>query len=120
MELSYLYRGRLLVVMPNGYGIYRGGRPLERERRAVLKLAAPGSADSSDLVGRGMTAVQRLAALEGHKLALPSGADEGKKGSSAPIAVIAIGSTLGTLLVAMSALVLVRWRSIRRARATSA
>jgi hypothetical protein len=40
-ELSLLYRGRLLVVMPNGYGLYQASRASNAEQSALARLAAP-------------------------------------------------------------------------------
>src|SRR5439155_11165503 len=34
-ELYFVYRGRLLVVMPNGYGISRAGKPVPGERKLL-------------------------------------------------------------------------------------
>ena len=68
-ELFYLYRGRLLIVMPNGYGIYRRGKPVGRERKLLDMLPPPAA---GDLVGAGTDAVQRLAAQSGLRLALPA------------------------------------------------
>jgi hypothetical protein len=61
-ELTLYYPRRLLIVMPNGYGIYRRDRGLAAEEQSALDgLPAPGS----DLVGGAERAVQRLAALHG-------------------------------------------------------
>jgi hypothetical protein len=59
-ELTRWYPRRLLVVMPNGYGIYHD-RPadLRVEKAALTALPAPGA----DLVGAAESAVQRLALL---------------------------------------------------------
>ena len=61
-ELTLYYPRRLLIVMPNGYGISRHDPGLAAEEQSALNdLPAPGS----DLVGAAERAVQRLAALHG-------------------------------------------------------
>jgi hypothetical protein len=66
-ELSLVYRGTLLVVMPNGFGLYEGGRPTGAGRSALAAVPAPGSAR---LVDPTLSAIQRLAAASGHPLML--------------------------------------------------
>jgi hypothetical protein len=64
-ELSLVYRGTLLVVMPNGFGLYEGGHQIGRAQSALAALPAPGSAD---IVDSTLTAIQRLAAASGRTL----------------------------------------------------
>ena len=60
IELGLWYVGPLLVVMPNGVGIYDGGRPTAAEQQALRSVSvAAGTPD--DLVRSATTAVQRLA-----------------------------------------------------------
>jgi hypothetical protein len=66
-ELSVVYRGTLLVAMPNGFGLYEGGRPAGAAQSALKSVPAPGSAR---LVDGALTAIQRLAAASGHSLQL--------------------------------------------------
>jgi hypothetical protein len=65
-ELSLVYKGPLLVVMPNGFGVAVGGRPVA----GLSGLQDPGPGGSA-LAASALTAVQRLAAAAGHPLALP-------------------------------------------------
>jgi hypothetical protein len=67
-ELKFIYRGRLLVVMPNGFGYSIGGR--RATSSPIAGLAPPGH-DGNRLASGAITAVQRLAAAEGVRLALP-------------------------------------------------
>jgi hypothetical protein len=69
-ELFFVYKGRLLVVMPNGYGVSRGGKVLVPAQRAVDRLAAPGN-DGHALATGATTAVRKLAAAEGIDVPLP-------------------------------------------------
>jgi len=68
-ELSLVYHGRLLIVMPNGFGLYRGGSPVALERRSLDTVTiAPGGAG---LARAAIIAVRQLAAAAGHPLTLP-------------------------------------------------
>ena len=67
-EIFFAYRGPLLVVMANGYGYAKGGKPVAR--RALGGLAAPGP-QATALLSAATTAVQRLAAANGIHIALP-------------------------------------------------
>src|SRR2546421_6354608 len=65
-ELSLVYRGSLLVVMPNGFGVYHQGPPAA----GAVRLPAPGS--PARLAAAALSAVQSLAAAAGHRLAAPT------------------------------------------------
>jgi hypothetical protein len=67
-ELAFSYRGRLLVVMPNGFGYAEGGKPNARLARALAGLQPPGR-DPTKLAEAATTAVRRLASAAGHRLA---------------------------------------------------
>jgi hypothetical protein len=85
-ELTLYYPRRLLIVMPNGYGVYRRDRGLAAEEQSALNgLPAPGS----DLVGAAERAVQRLAALHGVEVA-PKGASAGPSQNRARLEIVAI------------------------------
>ena len=67
-ELSLTYRGVLLVVMPNGFGLYQQGGAVSHYRAAIAGIGRhPGGAG---LALAALTAVQRLAGAAGHPLAL--------------------------------------------------
>ena len=68
-ELLRWYRGPLLIVMPNGYGFYHGGKPTAREQAALAKLPLPSAAGDQALAA--VAAVRRLAQLQGIALAVP-------------------------------------------------
>ena len=46
-ELFYVYKGRLLIAMPNGYGIYQHGKRVTTERKLLDKLPPPGERGSA-------------------------------------------------------------------------
>jgi hypothetical protein len=63
-ELFFVYRGRLLVVMPNGLGFSRGGKTVAADQAVVDRIAPPrGSAVA--LATAATRAVVRLAAGAG-------------------------------------------------------
>ncbi len=91
-ELSLVYRGPLLVVMPDGYSVYRVAGPRSAEQSAIAGLGPPGVA----LANGAIAAVQRLAAADGHSLPLPSASLSSSLSSTDPVAwlVFAIGAAL--------------------------
>jgi hypothetical protein len=104
LELAFVYRDRLLVVMPSGYGYAVKGDPRPQSAAVLQKLPAPGR-DATKEVEGAILAVQRLAAASGHKLVAPRG-----DGSSAgrDRLVIAAAATAG--IAALAGLVLYRRR----------
>lgn len=104
LELSFVYRGRLLVVMPSGYGFALNGDPDPKASAVLTKLSPPGR-DATKEVDAAIVAVQKLAAADGRHLAVPkvSGGS-----SSRDRLTIAAAATAGIALIA--AIVLYRRR----------
>jgi hypothetical protein len=103
LELSIVYRDRLLVVMPNGYGYAVNGDPDPKASALLKKLPGPGP-DATKEVQAAMVAVQRLAAAEGRRLTVPKvGGSTGRDRLT-----IAAAATAGIALIA--AIVLYRRR----------
>jgi hypothetical protein len=108
-EISFVYRDRLLIVMPNGFGIYHLGHPTAEEKRVISRLSVrPGG---NGIAASAITAVKQLAAADGVKLvprrvAAPSGSDTHDR-------------YLILLIAAVVLLVLVIAMPLRRRRATS-
>ena len=100
-ELSLIYRGPLLVVMPGGLSLYHSGRVNPAERRALTSLPSPGR---TGLATVALTAIQRLAAASGHPLTIPNAAPLAKAGSGdiTPWVVFAAGVALIALAWAAS------------------
>ena len=69
-ELFFLYKGRLLIVMPNGYGASHGGKPLPSAQRVLDGMAAPQEGGAA-LTAAAARAVQRLAAQNGVRVEIP-------------------------------------------------
>jgi hypothetical protein len=89
LELSFVYKGSLLVVMPNGLGYYHHGEraaPAYATLRGVrVASGVDGGADAA------VTAIAKLAAAAGHRIEVPpKGADSnGHSGRNRLIIVIA-------------------------------
>jgi len=104
LELSFVYRGRLLVVMPSGYGFAVKGDPNPKASAVLTKLPPPGR-DATKEVEAAIVAVQKLAAAEGQHLAVPKVSGSS---SSRDRLTIAAAATAGIALIA--AIVLYRRR----------
>jgi hypothetical protein len=105
-ELAFVHKGPLLVVMPNGFGLTRLGRPLPGQA-GLAALGAPGAG----LAGAAITAVRRLAAASGHPLPLPKAAAARSAGSSDTIAWIVLAT--GALAIATAWGLSLRARPLR-------
>ncbi len=97
-ELFFVYKGRLLVVMPNGYGVSRGGKPLASAQRVADALPEPGEGGAA-LAEAATRAVQRLAAQEGVRVEIPA-ASSGDGSTSDRIVIAAIAGGLVLLILA--------------------
>jgi hypothetical protein len=65
-ELTFVYKNRLLVVMPNGFGFNRPGHPSTKEYATLSKIKiGPGA---TGLLTAAQSGVQQLAAASGVKI----------------------------------------------------
>ncbi|HEX7311935.1 MAG TPA: hypothetical protein VF232_12220 [Gaiellaceae bacterium] len=96
-ELFFLYKGRLLIVMPTGYGASRGGKPLPSAQRVLDTMPARGEGGAA-LTAAAAQAVQRLAAQNGVRVEIPPVAS-GNSETSDRIMIAAIAGGLVLLLV---------------------
>jgi hypothetical protein len=113
-ELSLVYHGPLLVVMPGGFGFYHAGRPTAAEHAAVAGVR-PGR--GAALGTATLTAVLRLAAASGHALPLPSATTTTSSGSSDPTPWIAF--VIGAAIIAAAWTASLRARPARLPRRTT-
>ena len=102
-ELSYVNKARVLVVFPNGYGLW-WHKPLPaKEVAAIHAMPPPASADGDTMAAAANTAVRRLLALHGIQAAPPpavhssAGSDRLKIAGGA-IVLVAIGLGASMLL----------------------
>jgi hypothetical protein len=105
-ELSLTYRGLLLVIMPNGFGLYEQGHSVSTEVAALRGVALHGSGTGLALTAA--DAVRRLAAAAGHPLALPRASATSPSGSANPTPWIVFA--LGLIAIAAA------WIASLRAR----
>ena len=99
LELSFQYRDRLLVVMPNGYGYAVGGKPDPKAIRVLRRLPPPG-AEATKQVEAATVAIRRLAAANGHHLEVSSGGGSQTRDRI----TIAAAATAGIAVIAAIAL----------------
>jgi hypothetical protein len=99
LELGFVYRGRLLVVMPNGYGYAVNGKPDPKSSR-VLKGVPPPGADATKEVEAATLAIRKLAAANGQRLEISSGGGSNTRDRI----TIAAAATAGIAVIAAIAL----------------
>jgi hypothetical protein len=100
-EDYYFFKDELLVVMPNGYGLYKHAGLPAADKAAIKALPAPGTAKGDPLVAAAVHAVRVLAARHGVTLAAPSNRKSSRTGDRIQIAAgvlalcaLAIGARL--------------------------
>jgi hypothetical protein len=64
-EVVYYYKGVVLVVMPNGYGVYKNLDSLPKDKQLLAQLPVPGSSDGNALAVAAGNAVRVLAHRRG-------------------------------------------------------
>jgi hypothetical protein len=101
-ELVFVYRDRLLIVMPNGFGLSRGGAA-DPELAGALKGLPPPGVDATQLVRGASTAVLKLSAAAGHPFPRPK--IESSDSQTRDRIVIACAAAIVLALVAIAALV---------------
>lgn len=105
-ELSLTYRGLLLVVMPNGFGLYDQGKSISRARPAIAGIAIHPT--GAGLEATTVAAIRALAAAAGHPLTLP--------GVGAPTAAPTTDPVPWIVFAAGLVLVALAWGASLRAR----
>jgi hypothetical protein len=90
-ELFFVYKGNLLVVMPNGLGVSKGGKPDAAGQRVVDRLAVPGGSGKA-LASSATRAVVRLAADAGAIVVVPPLPKESSSSANRDRLVIALAA----------------------------
>jgi hypothetical protein len=109
-EVSFAYRGRLLIVMPAGLGTYQLRRPSGRQRHALAGLKVEPGANR--LAATAIAAVERLAAARGITLQTRQFASPSKRNSNDRLR---LGLIVAATLVVLAALLpVMRLRRRRR------
>jgi hypothetical protein len=109
-ELAQVYRGRLVVAMPAGIGVYDAGKG------GGQAPATGATANRSSLVSTAMHTVEDLAAAAGHRLTPPAAVTTPKPGSA--LGSVDLGSWLA--LAAGAALIALAWTASLRVRGPGA
>jgi hypothetical protein len=101
-ELQFVYKQRLLIVMPTGFGIYWHNHRVDREYRTLGQVPIGNGADG--LVDAASTAVRKLAKQEGVPLRVTRerSGGQGHKHRTAVIVLAAIGGIAILLLLRQS------------------
>jgi hypothetical protein len=108
-EIQFVYKHRLLVVMPNGFGFNWPKHPSSKEY-AVLSTVPIGTG-AVGMLDSAVTAVQRLAAASGVKVVrTPSTATPRKGGIAHRRVLIVLAATAGLALAVLLRLALRRKR----------
>jgi hypothetical protein len=110
-EDATFFKQRLLIVMPNGFGFYRPGRPVTKEYATLA--AIPIQPGDDGLVRAALAGVQKLAAAEGMQLATPSHVTTPAQRNSHDRIVI-IAAVVAVLLVGWLARLALRRRAAPR------
>jgi hypothetical protein len=92
-ELVYYWKGPVLVVMPNGYGIFQSGKSLKEDKAVLAKLKPANLTQGDALAASAKTAVRALAARRGITLSTETTAEKGSSHNRDRV-VLAIGVIL--------------------------
>ena len=117
-ELSLVYRGPLLVIMPNGFGLERLNPAAPANPSALAGVRIP--AGGAGLGTVALTAIQRLADASGHSLHVPEAVattTQARSGDTIPVIAFVIG--LALIVVAWGASLRARPPHPRRRQASS-
>jgi hypothetical protein len=96
-ELRYVYKNRLLVVMPNGFGINVPGQPIAAEQSALSKIAvAPGQ---TGVVDASLAAVRALAKASNVKLSTTAAAQPSSRNHDRLVIVLAATAALAVAVM---------------------
>jgi hypothetical protein len=102
-ELRLVYEGPLLIVMPNGYGIARRGKPLPADGRILAAIPVP-AGEFPNLPAAALEAVRRLARARGIRLVAPApakAAGDGHDGVTTALVAAAITLLASAAVVAL-------------------
>jgi len=105
-ELSFAYKNRLLVAMPNGFGFNRPGHPATHEYAIVDRI--PIGRGAAGLLEAATTAVQRLAAASGVHVTVTDAKGGGSSTSHDRLVIVA--AAVAAVLAAAAARLLLRRR----------
>jgi hypothetical protein len=106
LELTFYYKGPLLVVMPQGLGYYRHGKSAAAGYAALRGVQVQTGEDG--LADTAVTGVARLAAAAGHRIEVPPKASSGTGHSGRNRLIILLGAMILAPLLAAAYLLRIR------------
>jgi hypothetical protein len=107
-ELAFVYRNRLLIVQPSGFGFYNQNKPVAKEQRVLANV--PVGRTPAELTQSATAAVRALAASEG--VVLPEASSGGGHDWRDRV-IIAVGGLLVVVAIVLVGRRLRRGRSDR-------
>jgi hypothetical protein len=111
-ELSFVYKGNLLVVMPQGFGFYSRDGAGKSQTDLLERIPLGGGLDG--MAASALNGVIDLAAAAGHRLSVPKATVVPRTGSDSSDDRIVIGAAVGGAVLLAAALVAFRrWRPRR-------
>ncbi len=110
-EIGLVFRGTLLIVMPNGYGTYRFASGFTDNGPSVAGLPVPGASLGSAAVA----AVEQLGREAGHPLSPPAGGGSSRSGAGTSVLPILV-FVLGGAAIIAAGIASLRRRPLGRAR----
>jgi hypothetical protein len=96
-ELRYVYKNRLLVVMPNGFGFNRPGQSTAGEYSVLSKV--PIGAGQEGLVDASIAAVRALAKASKVKLSTPAAVEPSSRNRDRLVIVLAATAALAVAVM---------------------
>jgi hypothetical protein len=111
-ELGLVYRGPLLIVMPNGLGFQAPQRPFAPARRLPANIE--GLIPGAKLGAAAISAIRQLAAAADHPLPLPNATAQPHSSKSATVTWIAFATGALVIVAAWTASLRTRPLTLRR------
>jgi hypothetical protein len=109
-ELFYYYKHKILIVMPNGFGIYDNGHSTAVDRAVLAKVAPAKAVNGNVLTAAGTRAVEALAKHYGVVLPASTSSSQGSSANSERLE-IGLGALVILVLVLGGGFARRRWRS---------
>lgn len=109
VELSFVYHGTLLIVMPQGFGVYDNGRSVATQQRLLRRIPVQPGPDG--LATSAVVAIRALAAAHGTRLtAVILTKPSGHSTTTRDRILIAVGALLGLLVLLLATRLAARHR----------
>jgi hypothetical protein len=105
-ELVFLYKGLLVTVMPQGFGVYQYKKPVTSQKTTLEGIDIGAGAD-----GLAEAATLGVARLAGVKAAVPKESSSGGGGTPAWVPTVAGGVALLAVMIAFGTILLRRRRA---------